>query len=40
MRVSRPAPRWGLVPSWLVSAVGGAALDVVRRYVENQTMAA
>jgi putative transposase len=24
------------MPSWLVSAVGGAPLDVVRRYVENQ----
>jgi putative transposase len=34
----RAAVWWS--PSWLVSAVGGAALDVVRRYVENQTMAA
>jgi len=27
-------------PSWFVSAVGGAPLDVVRRYVENQKVAA
>jgi putative transposase len=27
-------------PSWLVSAVGGAPLEVVRRYVENQKLAA
>jgi len=27
-------------PSWFVSTVGGAPLDVVRRYVENQKVAA
>ena len=27
-------------PSWFVSTVGGAPLDVVRRYVENQRQAA
>jgi putative transposase len=27
-------------PSWFVSTVGGAPLDVVRRYVENQKRAA
>jgi len=27
-------------PSWFVSTVGGAPLDVVRRYVENQKLAA
>lgn len=27
-------------PSWLVSTVGGAPLEVVRRYVENQKRAA
>lgn len=27
-------------PSWFVSTVGGAPLDVVRRYVENQKAAA
>lgn len=27
-------------PSWFVSTVGGAPLDVVRRYVENQRVAA
>lgn len=27
-------------PSWLVSTVGGAPLEVVRRYVENQKLAA
>ena len=26
-------------PSWLVSTVGGAPLEVVRRYVENQKVA-
>ncbi|MCA2247516.1 IS200/IS605 family transposase [Mycobacterium intracellulare] len=27
-------------PSWFVSTVGGAPLDVVRRYVENQKLTA
>lgn len=27
-------------PSWFVSTVGGAPLEVVRRYVENQKRAA
>jgi putative transposase len=27
-------------PSWFVSTVGGAPLEVVRRYVENQKLAA
>jgi putative transposase len=27
-------------PSWLVSTVGGAPVEVVRRYVENQKVAA
>jgi putative transposase len=27
-------------PSWFISTVGGAPLDVVRRYVENQKVAA
>lgn len=27
-------------PSWFVSTVGGASLEVVRRYVENQKLAA
>jgi len=27
-------------PSWFVSTVGGAPLDVVKRYVENQKVAA
>jgi putative transposase len=27
-------------PSWFVSTVGGAPLEVVRRYVENQKVAA
>ena len=27
-------------PSWFVSTMGGAPLDVVRRYVENQKLAA
>ncbi len=35
----RPLPAlWS--PSWFVSTVGGAPLDVVKRYVENQKRAA
>ena len=42
LRAEFPHPRrlpalWS--PSWFVSTVGGAPLDVVRRYVENQKLA-
>jgi putative transposase len=32
--------RWLWSPSWLICTVGGAPLDVVGRYVENQKVAA
>jgi putative transposase len=34
-----PPPRAGGPPGWLVSTVGGAPLEIVRRYVENQKLA-
>ena len=37
-RLRRLSGLWS--PSWFVSTVGGAPLDVVRRYVENQKRAA
>jgi putative transposase len=39
LRMEFPRLRWLPVlwsPSWFVSTVGGAPLEVVRRYVENQ----
>ncbi|MGH9062773.1 MAG: transposase [Acidimicrobiales bacterium] len=36
--VGRIEARWS--PSWLVSTVGGAPLEVVGRYVDNQELAA
>lgn len=39
LRGAFPALRRG-PPSWFVSTVGGAPLEVVRRYVENQKTAA
>jgi putative transposase len=35
-RLQRLAALWS--PSWFVSTVGGAPLDVIKRYVENQKM--
>ncbi len=43
VRAEFPALRRGPAlwsPSWFVSTVGGAPLEVVRRYVENQKTAA
>jgi len=36
-RLRRTPSLW--TPSWFVSTVGGAPLEVVRRYVENQKLA-
>ncbi|MGH9070018.1 MAG: IS200/IS605 family transposase [Acidimicrobiales bacterium] len=38
VHLHRMAALWS--PSWFVSTVGGAPLEVVRRYVENQKAAA